>query len=217
MPGKYKMQLDDIRREYAKEGLQRDMLLESPFDQFDLWIKQAIDSGLKDPTAMTLATVGDDGTPNQRIVLLKQSDGAGFVFYTNYGSDKAKDIAHNNRVSLHFPWHMVDRQVKIVGRAEKVSTAESLAYFVSRPRDSQLAAWASKQSARINSRQFLMSQFQSLKRKYSEGEVPLPDFWGGFRVVPEKIEFWQGRENRLHDRFRYSLFKDTWSVERLAP
>ena len=211
------MQLEDIRREYAKEGLSRESLCDSPFDQFDLWMKQAIDAGLKDPTAMTIATVDESGMPNQRIVLLKKTDHSSFVFFTNYGSNKAKEIEASPRVSLHFPWHMIDRQVKVLGTASKIPVAESLAYFASRPRDSQLAAWASKQSSRINSRQFLMSQFNSLKHKFSEGEVPLPDFWGGYRVVPEKLEFWQGRENRLHDRFVYTKSEENWDIDRLAP
>lgn len=213
-------QLEDIRREYVLQGLSRDSLCDSPFDQFDIWMKQAIEAEIKDPTAMTVATVDENGAPNQRIVLLKKIDPAGFVFFTNYGSDKARELGQNSAVSLHFPWHMLDRQVKVQGRAEKISVAESLAYFASRPRESQLAAWASRQSARINSRQFLLSQFQSLKQKFANGEVPLPDFWGGFRVVPVKIEFWQGRENRLHDRFRYSRAEgggEGWTVERLAP
>lgn len=211
------MQLEDIRREYAKEGLSRESLNTCPLAQFDIWMQQAIDAGVTDPTAMTLATVDEHGAPNQRIVLLKKMDESGFVFFTNYSSEKAKDMRQNNRVSLHFPWHVIDRQVKIRGIVEKISTAESLAYFASRPKASQLAAWASKQSSRISSRQFLMSQFESLKTKFAEGEVPLPDFWGGYRVKPKAIEFWQGRENRLHDRFCYSRQDNTWVIDRLAP
>lgn len=211
------MQLEDIRREYAREGLSRESLNACPLAQFDIWMQQAIDAGVTDPTAMTLATVDEHGAPSQRIVLLKKMDESGFVFFTNYSSEKAKDMRQNNRVSLHFPWHVIDRQVKIRGIVEKISTAESLAYFASRPKASQLAAWASKQSSRISSRQFLMSQFESLKTKFAEGEVPLPDFWGGYRVKPKAIEFWQGRENRLHDRFCYSRQDNTWAIHRLAP
>ena len=211
------MQLENIRREYAKEGLSREMLSETPFDLFAKWMEQAIHANLKDPTAMTLATVDESGVPNQRIVLLKKADEHGFVFFSNYGSDKSKEMTLNRSVSLHFPWHMIDRQVKVVGCVEKVSSKESLDYFVSRPRDSQLAAWASKQSARIESRQSLLSQFESLKRKFGEESIPFPDFWGGYRVVAKKIEFWQGRENRLHDRFLYELDGSAWKIERLAP
>ncbi len=199
------------------EGLNREQLSDEPIAQFELWMKQAIDAGLKDPTAMTLATVDEHGWPSQRIVLLKHFDQQGFVFFTNYSSTKARDLEQNPQVCMHFPWHSMERQVKIQGRAEKISHAESLRYFLSRPRESQLAAWASQQSHRINSRQFLLSQFDAMKRKFASGEVPLPDFWGGYRVTASLLEFWQGRENRLHDRFEYRLRNDVWQIERLAP
>jgi len=209
--------LEDIRREYAKEGINRSDLDRSPFLQFERWMQNAIDAGLKDPTAMTLATVDASGQPNQRIVLLKRFDSQGFVFFTNYASKKAKDIDQCAKVALHFPWHSIERQVRVLGTAQKISKAESLAYFTSRPKDSQLAALASHQSSRINSRQFLMSQYESLKRKFADGELPLPDFWGGYRVVPHEFEFWQGRVSRLHDRFQYVLEEKEWTIERLAP
>ncbi len=211
------MKLDDIRREYVAQGLNREDLFAEPLKQFELWLQQAVDAGIKDPTAMTLATVGADGAPSQRIVLLKQCDAKGFVFFTNYGSRKAQDIEQNPQVSLHFPWHMFERQVKVQGRATRISTAESLRYFLSRPHESQLAAWASKQSHSIRSRQVLLQQFEAMKQKFQQGEVPLPDFWGGYRVEPTAMEFWQGRENRLHDRFEYRLGEQGWSIERLAP
>lgn len=212
------MDIDQIRREYLQGGLHRKNLLDDPIAQFKRWLQQAIESGINDPTAMTVATVGPDGQPSQRIVLLKQVDAQGFVFYTNYGSRKARELAANTKVSLHFPWHMMERQVKICGVAEKVSTTEALKYFLSRPKESQLAAWASAQSRPVSSRQLLMQQFNSVKNKFSKGEVPLPDFWGGFRVKPHQIEFWQGGANRLHDRFEYNLQADgAWQIERLAP
>ena len=212
------MDIENFRREYLQGGLRREDLNENPTQQFQIWLDQVIGSGLKDPTAMVISTVSDDGQPSQRIVLLKHFDESGFIFYTNYGSRKAKEIAENDRVSLLFAWNALDRQVKICGRAEKISIAESVKYFLSRPRDSQLAAWASNQSRKITSRDFLMTQLAHMKEKFAEGEVPLPDFWGGIRVVPFEMEFWQGGEHRLHDRFEYSLQGDrTWDIQRLAP
>lgn len=212
------MKLEDVRREYLRGGLKREDLAENPITQFEAWLKQAIDAGLQDPTAMTVATVNAEGQPSQRIVLLKQVNDKGFVFYTNYESRKAQDIEANPLVSLHFPWHLLERQVKICGRVEKVSSAESLKYFLSRPEESQLAAWASAQSRPVSSRQLLMQQFTAMKEKFSKGSIPLPDFWGGYRVVPTAIEFWQGGANRLHDRFEYQRQEDgSWDIERLAP
>jgi pyridoxamine 5'-phosphate oxidase len=211
------MDLEALRREYLKDGLERDILADDPFDQFEKWMAQFLELGLADPTAMTVATVAPDGQPSQRIVLLKHVDQSGFVFYTNYSSRKAKEIDANPKISLHFPWHAVERQVKVCGVAEKVSTAESLRYFTSRPKGSQLAAFASPQSKVISSRSLLLNEFERLKQKFQEGEIPLPDFWGGYRVVPTEIEFWQGGQNRLHDRFRYTRNADTWEIDRLAP
>lgn len=211
------LDINQIRRDYLLGGLKREDLNESPFDQFDLWLQQAIDSGLPDPTAMTLATVNADGQPDQRIVLLKHSDDKGLVFFTNYGSKKARDIAGNAQVGLHFPWHIMERQVRINGRAEKISVAETTRYFVSRPRESQIAAWASKQSRPISSRQLLMQQYEAMKDRFIGGEVPRPDFWGGYRVVPERFEFWQGGGKRLHDRFEYCRDDNAWTINRLAP
>ena len=213
------MSLEDNRREYDYGTLSRESLRDSPFDQFDLWLKQAIEAGIQDPTAMSVATVSAEGKPWQRMVLLKDFDQRGFVFYTNLGSRKAKEIAGNTQVSLHFPWLQLDRQVIVGGRAERLSKAQELKYFLSRPKPSQLAAWASKQSSRINSRQALETQFAQLKEKFANGDIPLPDFWGGFRVVPEEIEFWQGGEMRLHDRFTYvrNGDGDNWSISRLSP
>jgi pyridoxamine 5'-phosphate oxidase len=212
------MSLQDNRREYDYGKLTRESLSASPFDQFTLWMEQAIEAGIQDPTAMSVATVSAEGKPWQRMVLLKDFDQRGFVFYTNLGSRKAKEIAANGQVSLHFPWLQLDRQVIVGGRAERLSTVDVMKYFPSRPKGSQLAAWASKQSSRINSRQALETQFAQVKEKFAEGEIPLPDFWGGFRVVPEEIEFWQGGEMRLHDRFSYSRSEDdSWDIGRLSP
>lgn len=212
------MKLKDLRREYLHGGLNREDLQDNPLEQFQAWMKQACEAKLQDPTAMNVATVSPEGQPSQRIVLLKGADEKGFVFYTNLESKKASDLKHNQKISLHFAWLPLDRQVKIMGTAQRLSATESFKYFATRPRDSQLAAWASEQSRKITSRQVLESAFQSMKKKFSEGEIPLPAFWGGFRVVPHHYEFWQGRENRMHDRFAYSTAEDgKWVIERLAP
>ena len=168
---------------------------------------------------MVLATAGADGAPTTRLVLLKAFDATGFVFFTNYESDKARQIAENSRVALQFPWHALQRQVNITGTARKVGKAVSLKYFLSRPRGSQLGAWISDQSTVISSRKLLEMKFEEMKRKFSAGKVPLPDHWGGYVVIPDRIEFWQGRESRLHDRFRYRREDpdSAWILERLAP
>ena len=211
------MSLEDNRREYDYGQLSRESLANSPFTQFTLWMDQAIEAKIQDPTAMSLATVNAEGKSWQRMVLLKGFDKQGFVFYTNLGSRKAQEIDNNAQVSLHFPWLKLDRQVIIGGQAEPLSEAEVMTYFLSRPKGSQLAAWASKQSSPIASRQTLETQFEKIKRRFAEGEIPPPDFWGGYRVVPSEIEFWQGGENRLHDRFSYRLDGDNWHISRLSP
>ncbi len=212
------MSLEDQRREYRFGRLTRESLEASPFAQFSQWLEQALASDIADPTAMSLGTVGADGRPWQRIVLLKRADEQGLVFYTNLGSRKAREMAGNPNVSLLFPWTRMDRQVIVGGRVERLSAADVVKYFVSRPKTSQLAAWASRQSSRINSRQALETQFQQMRDKFREGDIPVPDFWGGYRVVPTDFEFWQGGENRLHDRFHYSLSEQGgWEIARLAP
>ena len=211
------MTLDKIRREYQYGQLTRESLLDSPFDQFTRWMNQAIDAELGDPTAMCLATVNADGKPWQRTVLLKGFDKRGPMFFTNLGSRKAIDITGNAFVSLIFPWWPLDRQLIIGGRAEKLTKLEALKYFRTRPEDSKLAAWASKQSSHISSRQALEAQFMQMKQKFARGEIPLPDFWGGYRVIPDEFEFWQGGKHRLHDRFRYLRENDSWTISRLAP
>ncbi|OEF54365.1 pyridoxamine 5'-phosphate oxidase [Enterovibrio norvegicus] len=212
------MDLFDIRREYNQGGLRRKDLPENPIQFFEHWLKQAIDAKLPDPTAMTVATVDETGQPFQRIVLLKHFDDGGFVFYTNLGSRKAKQLVDNAKISLHFPWHPLERQVHITGEAVKLSKMEVMKYFLSRPKESQLAAWASRQSERISARSALESKYMELKQQFDKGEVPVPTFWGGFRVKPESCEFWQGGEHRLHDRFIYQgEEKGQWDIERLAP
>ncbi|RYY02428.1 MAG: pyridoxamine 5'-phosphate oxidase [Gammaproteobacteria bacterium] len=212
------LDLENLRRDYTKGGLEREQLNENPIEQFKLWMQQTIDAKIPDPNAMTIATVDASGQPSQRIVLLKHLDEKGFVFYTNLQSRKAQELKQNPKISLHFPWYFLERQVKVCGVVESLSAAEVLKYFVTRPRDSQLGAWASHQSRPISSRALLIQQFESMKNKFSKGEIPLPDFWGGFRVKPHQIEFWQGRENRLHDRFEYQLQQNnSWSIERLEP
>ena len=210
--------LQGIRRDYLRGTLSREDLLENPVAQFQLWLDQALSTELTDPTAMVLATSSREGQVSQRVVLLKDVDDRGFVFFTNYESRKAREIGSNSKVSLHFPWFAIERQVLVCGVAEKVSVEESKAYFQSRPRESQLAAWASPQSRVLSSREVMMQQLQALDKKYAGSEIPLPEFWGGFRVRPCQIEFWQGGAHRLHDRFVYTLQAGgNWEIERLAP
>jgi pyridoxamine 5'-phosphate oxidase len=212
------MKIDIPRQSRASndEALIREDLENDPFKQFERWFKQAQQSDELEPSAMSLATT-DNMILSLRTVLLKYFDLQGFVFFTNYDSKKSKAIMANPEVALLFPWLKMERQVKISGRAERVSTKESLKYFASRPKDSQLGAWASQQSSHLSSRQVLLSQFDKMKNKFKNGVVPLPDFWGGYRVVPHTIEFWQGRDNRLHDRFEYERSDDGWTISRLAP
>jgi len=205
-----------LRRNYTRDGLRRADLNADPVAQFRKWFGEAASAELVEPNAMVLGTT--NGTrPSSRSVLLKAYDERGFVFFTNYESRKAQEIASNPDVSLLFPWYPLERQVGILGRAERISAAESLAYFASRPHGSRLGAWVSQQSSVVNSRKFLEMKWDEMKRKFADGEIPLPSFWGGIRVVPTEIEFWQGRENRLHDRFRYTRSGDGWTIERLAP
>ena len=208
--------LTNLRKESRQNGLKKSELDNNPFQQFSLWFSQAVDSGIVEPSAMSLATA-DEKEIGIRTVLLKHFDDKGFVFFTNYGSKKSKQIEVKPQAALLFPWLDLDRQVKIFGTVEKITTLESIKYFASRPKDSQLGAWASQQSATISSRSLLVSQFESIKNKFSKGEVPLPDFWGGYRVMPENIEFWQGRESRLHDRFIYQRSEGGWNISRLSP
>lgn len=212
------LNLENLRREYLRDGLRREQLASDPIVQFERWMAQMVAAEIPDPNAMTIATVDASGQPSQRIVLLKGLDQRGFVFYTNLRSHKAQDLKQNPKISLHFPWHCLERQVKVCGVAEQMTAAESIKYFLSRPRESQLAAWASNQSRPISSRAMLMQQFEAMKNKFSKGDIPLPDFWGGFRVKPHQVEFWQGGAHRLHDRFQYTRqADDNWEIARLEP
>lgn len=211
--------LSAFRRDYLKGGLSRSDLAKDPMVQFTNWFEQAQKTDIPDSTAMVLATVNSKGQPRQRTVLLKYYDENGFVFFTNFSSRKAEDIKDNQRVSIIFVWLDLERQIIINGIAEKIPATESAKYFMSRPKESQMAAWVSSQSHPVSSRQMLMQKFQEMKTKIGEGKVPLPSFWGGYRVKPIEMEFWQGRKNRLHDRFLYTkdIERGLWSHERLAP
>ena len=207
----------DLRRQYGRSQLKREDLDPSPFVQFRRWMDEAVGLELVDANAMSIATVGASGEPSIRTVLLKAFDEQGFVFYTNLESTKAKQISENPNVALLFYWREFERQVKIRGRASRLSTAEVAKYFLSRPRDSQLAAWSSPQSRVIQARNALEQKFNELRQKFGAGEIPVPSFWGGFRVAPRTVEFWQGGEHRLHDRFQYSDDVAGWRIDQLAP
>jgi len=212
------MSIDERRKQLMQNGLQRKSLHADPYRTFEDWYTYAINSAIPESTAMSLATVDSTGQPWQRMVLLKTFDEDGFVFFTNYSSRKAEHITHNNKVSLLFPWHALGRQVKITGLASKISTAESLMYFTTRPRGSQIGAWASPQSKVITSRAILLSKVEEMKQKFIKGEIPLPAFWGGYRIKADTLEFWQARDSRLHDQFLYQQNNDgEWNIERLAP
>ena len=212
------MDIGDIRNEYTKFGLNREDLNSNPLLQFEKWFEQARTAQLKEVNAMSLATVTTDGMPQVRTVLLKSFDERGFVFFTNYQSAKAKELNANPKASILFPWLDLERQVRISGDVEKISAAESFKYFTSRPRGSQLGAWISEQSQVISNRSVLKTLLNQVKEKFKEGEIPLPDAWGGYRIKPQQFEFWQGRASRLHDRFRFrKAGEGEWQVERLAP
>ena len=211
------MDLTFMRQGYQNEGLSKEELSPDPFLQFESWFKEANETE-PIPNAMSLATVNHSGSPMMRTVLLKLFDDNGFVFFTNYKSRKAEQISENQNVAVLFNWVALERQVSINGVAEKVERSESLKYFMGRPRGSQLGAWVSDQHSVLSSRKILEMKLDEIKRKFGENEIPLPEFWGGFRIKPKRFEFWQGQPNRLHDRFLYSKIDDeSWKIERLAP
>ncbi len=210
-------EIHSLRVDYKHEPLTEESLKSDPIAQFRLWFDEARASGIPEPNAMTLGTADRSGRVSCRTVLLKAYDDRGFVFFTNYGSRKAQQVAENPRAALLFPWVALARQIEIAGPVEKISVAESLAYFMSRPIGSRLGAWVSDQSQVISSRNVLLAKFEDLKNKFADGDIPKPDFWGGYRVIPETIEFWQGGGDRLHDRFLYTQKNRTWSHVRLSP
>ncbi len=212
------MDVSSLRGAPVDQPLRRGDLSEDPFLQFELWFREACESSDLDPNAMALATVDERGRPFNRTVLLKYFDKSGFVFFTNYASKKAAQLDENPHAALLFLWPKPGRQVVIRGKAEKVSAAETLKYFATRPRGSQIGAWVSQQSSVVSTRSLLEAKFAEMKRKFANREVPVPSFWGGYRVVPQEFEFWQGRANRLHDRFQYTRRPDAgFDIERLQP
>ncbi|MEM6752684.1 MAG: pyridoxamine 5'-phosphate oxidase [Cyanobacteria bacterium P01_C01_bin.38] len=208
----------DLRQDYTLQGLSETEIDSNPFAQFEEWFSQALNADILEPNAMTVATTTPEGKPSARMVLLKDFDARGFVFYTNYNSHKAQELAENPQAALVFWWAELQRQIRIYGRVEKISDSESDKYFYSRPFSSRLGAWASNQSEVIESREVLEQQLEELKQKYQDREIPRPPHWGGIRVIPAEIEFWQGRSSRLHDRLVYTRMEDnSWKIERLSP
>ncbi len=212
------MDNNKLRREYqAREGLAESNIAENPVDQFEIWFNEAITAEIDLPDAMTLATATLEGIPSARMVVLRGYDQNGYCFYTDYDSQKGKEIAINPHASLVFYWRELDRQVRINGIVEKMTAAESDAYFASRPIDSQLAVWAERQSIVIPEREHLVKNFEIAKEKYTSAEIPRPPHWGGYRLIPNMYEFWQGCPSRLHDRIRYNLKEGSWVINRLSP
>lgn len=212
------MDIGDHRREYMSEGIDDSSLDPNPTKQFELWYGQAKEAGIDDANAFSLATATAEGVPSVRTVLLKLFDDQGFVFFTNYNSRKAQEIKQNAHAAMLFPWLPLNRQVRVEGSIEKISSVESFKYFTGRPRGSQIGAWCSDQSEVIESRGFLEQKYREAAEKFKQGSVPLPSFWGGYRIKPVSIEFWQGRESRLHDRLVYRKSESgEWGISRLAP
>jgi pyridoxamine 5'-phosphate oxidase len=210
-------ELPALRREYSLKQLSRSSVAADPFEQFTVWMNEALNSKILDATAMTLSTVDADCRPSARVVLLKKFDKLGFVFFTNYESKKGRDLLTNPNAVIHFFWPELERQIIINGKAEKTSKEESEAYFKSRPFESRIGAWASNQSSILPSRGVLEKQFSEIKERFKGGDVPLPPLWGGYRLVPDRFEFWQGRASRLHDRICYELSDGNWAISRLSP
>ncbi|MDO6681451.1 MULTISPECIES: pyridoxamine 5'-phosphate oxidase [unclassified Oceanobacter] len=209
--------LSDIRKEYTQGRLDESKVAEHPVTQFHAWFEHYRTTVPEEPTVMTVASVDAQGQPWQRILLLKSYDDDGFVFFTNYESNKGRQFSHNPRASLHFFWMTVERQVQVQGEVVPMSREEAQAYFHSRPRESQLGAWASQQSQPLASRSELETRFAQLSVEYQDKEIPLPDYWGGYRLQPSRMEFWQGGEHRLHDRVEYVLQQGGWKIQRLNP
>jgi len=212
-----RLDVDKMRTEYKGGFLDVSNVDPSPFLQFKIWFDEALKSDIYDPNAMVISTVSSDGIPSSRTVLIKAYDEKGFVFFTNYKSKKALELENNPNAVILFPWFLISRQLIIQGKAEKISKMESLRYFLSRPFGSKLGAWVSNQSEVISSRKILEMKMQEIKAKFKNGDVPIPNNWGGIRVVPRTFEFWQGQPNRLHDRICYTLQNGSWKIERLAP
>jgi pyridoxamine 5'-phosphate oxidase len=206
-----------LREEYTAHGLRRSDLNPDPFKQFGTWFTAAVEADIRDVNAMTLATVSPQGQPTGRVVLLKGYGHDGFVFYTNYHSEKGQHLEHNPRAGLIILWKELERQIRIEGLVEKISREDSTRYFHSRPTGAQLSVWVSHQSEIIDARRVLEARLGEMQERFQGKEIPLPSHWGGYRVRPERFEFWQGRPNRLHDRFRYTRGKDSWRIDRLAP
>ena len=208
----------NLREDYRTKTLEIEEVADNPTQQFEVWFKEALESAIKEPNAMTVATIGLDAKPSARILLLKGFDTQGFLFYTNYDSQKGKELAHNPNVALVFLWKELERQVRIEGKAKKISAKRSTDYFKSRPKGSQIGAWASPQSQVLTNRKELEENYIQLEKQYTNQLVlPKPPHWGGYLVVPDRMEFWQGRSSRLHDRINYTLQEDQWLIERLAP
>ena len=204
-------------RKYPDAGIDQDSVDPDPIVQFALWFGQAIDSGIAEPNGFSLCTVSAGGRPAQRTVLMKSYEDSGFVFYTNHGSRKGQQMVGNNRVSMLFPWYELHRQIHIEGEVSRIDDDQSRAYFHSRLRASQVAAWVSHQSKVIASRSLLEEQFRNMERKFQDRAIPLPPFWGGYRIKPDRFEFWQGRSHRLHDRMVYRRDQGQWKIMRLSP
>ncbi len=210
-------EISKLRKEYSLTELRKKNVNKNPFDQFSRWFQDAVKSKIEEPNAMILATADKNGIPSVRVVLLKGVNSDGLKFYTNYNSQKGRELSENPNASLLFFWHPLERQIRISGKVIKLHVKESSEYFKTRPYESQIGAWASKQSKVLSSRDELEKRFEDLKLKYKEGEVPLPPNWGGFKLIPQTFEFWQGRQSRLHDRIRYVKNENNWRIERVSP
>jgi pyridoxamine 5'-phosphate oxidase len=211
------MESEEIRKKYSQIELNEKTVSRDPFEQFDIWYKEVLNSGISEPNAMAAATANSEGIPTVRTVLLKSYDNRGFVFFTNYGSKKGRDLSDNPKAALLFLWKEINRQIRISGTVMKTGQRESEEYFRSRPIESQLGAWASKQSSVIPNREHLIENYEKYKKQFEEKAIPLPPNWGGYRVIPEEFEFWQGGENRLHDRICYTIKGKDWHISRLSP